>query len=61
MARVGAGMHMKTDDFTPDRLIRSVRGLVRGDYGRNAYAHGQGLRQLGGPMRAADLILKAAE
>ena len=60
MARIGASIHMKSEDFTPQQIIQSVRRLVGGEYRKKASAHGQGLLQLGGPMRAADLILEAA-
>jgi len=60
LARIGAGMHMKTEEFVPDHLIRSTRRLVRGAYRGNAVSHGRGLRALGGPGRAAELVLKAA-
>jgi UDP:flavonoid glycosyltransferase YjiC (YdhE family) len=61
MAGIGAGIHMKSEDFTPRKIRESLGLLLKGDYSRNADDHGQVLRELGGPGRAADLILRAAE
>ncbi len=60
MARIGAGIHMKSEDFTPGKIRDSLGGLIKGRYRHNARVHGQGLRELGGPGRAAELIAGAA-
>lgn len=60
MARIGAGIHMKSVDFTPGKIRDSLGRLLKGRYRHNARVHGQGLRELGGPGRAAELIVGAA-
>lgn len=61
MARVGAGIHMTSEDFTPDKIRGSLEQILKGSYRHNAREHGLGLRQLGGPVGAAELILKAGQ
>lgn len=59
MAAIGAGIHMKADDFTPARVRTATRELLNKDFGSKARMHGSQLRALGGPARAAELVLTA--
>jgi len=59
MAEIGAGIHMNADNFVLDKVLSAARDLVQRDYGQRAREHGDGLRALGGPSKAARLALSA--
>jgi UDP:flavonoid glycosyltransferase YjiC (YdhE family) len=61
IARISAGIHMEADAFTSDQVLHATRRLLKGRYSQNAEVHGQYLKELGGPVRAAELLLSAAK
>lgn len=61
IARISAGIHMEADAFTSDQVLHATRRLLKGRYSQNAEVHGQYLKELGGPARAAELVLSAAK
>ena len=56
LVQIGAGLELKIDEFTPEKILHDTRAVIEGDYGARAKIHGQELRKLGGPLRAVDLL-----
>lgn len=59
IARIGAGIHLTVEEFTPSRLLEATRELVAGAYGNASERNGKRVLELGGPRRAAELALEA--
>ena len=59
--RIGAGVHCAADDFTPGRVRDAVRDLLNPAYVHAAETYSGKVLRLGGPRRAADLVLSTAE
>jgi UDP:flavonoid glycosyltransferase YjiC (YdhE family) len=58
--RLGAAKNLPSENFTPERLGQHLDDLLQSSCAQAARAAGERLRSLGGPQRAAELILKAA-
>jgi UDP:flavonoid glycosyltransferase YjiC (YdhE family) len=59
-AGLGAAKNLPSEDFNPDKLRRRIDDLLQSSCAQDAAAAGGRLRSLGGPHRAAELILQAA-
>jgi len=61
IVELGAGLKLTPDEFTPGRVLRAMRELQGEGFRRRAVAHGRELAGLGGPRRAAELIIQAGK
>lgn len=61
IVELGAGLRLTPDEFTPGRVLQAVRELQGEGFQRRALAHGRELAALGGPRRAAELIVQAGK
>lgn len=58
---VGAGLNLPLADFTPEKILRHCREMETAPHRQAAAAMGKELAALGGPARAAELVLGAAK
>lgn len=59
-ASLGAAKNLPSGDFTPEKLRGHLDDLLQSSCAQAATAAGKRLRSLGGPHRAAELVLQAA-
>ena len=60
-AKLGAAKNLPIQEFAPEKLRQHLRDLLESSCAQEAAAAGERLRVLGGPRRAAEMVLQAAE
>ncbi len=60
-ARLGAAIHLSTDEFTPTRLREATREALNPKYTEAAEKLGSKALRRGGPRRAAEILIRRAE
>jgi UDP:flavonoid glycosyltransferase YjiC (YdhE family) len=58
--RIGAGIHLPVEDFTPERVLEGTRSLQSHSFQLAAETYGRKILRQGGPRKAANLLMKAS-
>jgi UDP:flavonoid glycosyltransferase YjiC (YdhE family) len=61
LARIGAGLHCKVEDFTPEKVLAATREVMSDSYRLAAETYSRKILHQGGPRFAADLVVEAAK
>lgn len=61
LARIGAGLHCRVEDFTPEKLLAATREVVSVSYRLAAETYSWKILRQGGARFAGDLVLQTAK
>jgi UDP:flavonoid glycosyltransferase YjiC (YdhE family) len=61
LAEIGMGIHCEVEEFAPEHLLEKTRQLLSPSFRSTAEKYSVEILKQGGPRRAADLVLDAAQ